>query len=70
MKKIILVMILGTMFVSGTPVKAKRCSPIEASRANAGRILDWCRNVTCRKCVDVDENGGATIYTTECWANC
>ena len=69
MKKIVLALVLvSSMFFSMNTI-AKRCVEIDATRHTAGRILDWCDDVTCRKCVDAD-GPGATIYTTECWANC
>ncbi len=67
MKKLIVILLIGFSF-SFLGV-AKQCVKIEASKEIAGGIYDWCNHVTCRKCVDAD-GPGATIYTTECWANC
>jgi len=73
MKKVVgifvLVLVLSIPIFALIPVVD--CQEIDATPAVAGAILDWCNDVTCRKCVDVDPTGNLpTIYTTECWANC
>ncbi|GEM_PF-2663769 len=47
-----------------------RCNEIPATRSNAGRILDWCDDVTCRHCVQINNGYEADLEWTECEAEC
>ena len=78
MKKVVLALVLTIGLGFSINMFAKSCSPIPATRENAGGIMDWCDKVSCRKCTDADPlyNGheyvdpGVIIYTVECEANC
>ncbi len=76
MKRIVLILILSISLVGMINSFAKwrrnggrTCHDVEATRERAGRILDWCDDVTCRECLDYS-TPGVIIRSTECWANC
>ena len=67
--------IVGLMFLLTAGIFSlqalTRCWEVPATRGNAGRILDWCDDVTCRHCVYISNTGyDADLEWTECEAEC